>query len=1548
MDTAFGSKQLDALGNEALTALEIAEARLLSWGFANVRSRLNEEIAKLLDDLPATGRELWARGQEAGVQPAAVLQNLIDRKLIFRSDESYRSRFAETVRLLYLLRQLLNEKEWANGPRLVSDMRLQLQRRRYPRRNVQGAELEKALKELKLSPLHLRGVQQLLQETPAGELRLARFQVDAIVQQFRNLRTNGDHGIVIAAGTGAGKTKAAYIPAMAEIATQQGHTSALKMLSLYPRVELLKDQVAEAFSEARKLDGLLRENNLRPITIGAYYADTPVSAQAFLGQYPPEGWQRTKTGDGWICPYFFCPNPSCSKRDLVWRLDDIKEEAKNNGHGQCGGYARLHCPSCGTEVTNSQFLLTRQQMVQAPPDILFTTTEMLNRRLSRASEHALFGIDTVTSPRLVLLDEIHTYEGMMGAQVAYLLRRWRHARGCREGQGLCMIGLSATLTQGERFFARLTGLPEYQINYISPQEDDLIEEGVEYNLVLRGDPASGTSLLSTSVQTAMLLARVLDPADPKNQTSVSHGAYGSRIFAFTDKLDVINRWYHIEVDAEKKQNLSRMRLPPPNEDVLTRVRRNEMGQDWWMCREIGHDLRAPLRLGLTSSQYRGVRPNADLVIATSTLEVGFNDPSVGAIMQHKAPRSLASFLQRKGRAGRTRSMRPWTLVVTSAYGRDRWAFQHAETLFNPILPPIQLPLENYYVRKVQAAFALMDWLALMLKKEGQRADIWQVLTAKARSSPETQKHREIVCRLIGEVLQGSKRGSLEDYLVHALGLDNDPTAMFSILWGEPRPLLLDVLPTIVRQLESNWQRMAGGKIEPRGEAVDQRPLPEYVPAQLFGDLSMRELLLHVPGTPGREASSRPEQYLPLAQALVEYAPGHVNKRFARADHTDEAHWLPLPDPAQLSRGQLPLEYLPAEWERVPATVEIEGTSYEVFRPLYYDLAVIPANVRPTSSAWLSWRSSLHPRPSGTLPTDEGREPVTSNVGDPDEDAYSTTLELARHSNWKALLRSAKAYTQANSGWIEVTRVATGIEADTRYTKGEEVRQRLRFEFNGKPAGPGFSFYADGLRFEFTPLDPISVLDSPNWPELYQHLGADYFLHRLRHDPRLIENELSSFEIGWLWQLELSMLVATAVTRQITLPEAAAVVQAMRLALATRTMQVIFQAQQISEAVGDEDGGRLRKRLAELLERQGVVDALVEHEAVLWQPHETGLGAWLREVYAASLGTALFEAVTRFVPDIEPDDLVLDVQPETIWITEASAGGVGLISRIADAIAERPRNFDLQLLDVLRHCEREELAVQLRDIARLVEAAEPGLKNAFARARTETDIPQLNEIRHYLARVLDTHGIPATRELLVALNAKYLRPNSGPDTDRLISTLVNKWEEEEERLGCAIDLRVMAVAAPRIPEIEQQVQAVLRRIGGTAATDENQIFNLLQSLMWLRCHDSCPACIEKYHPYQNLATPSRALLISVLRPRSSPLVYGVPGWQEQFQEILAENHEAELVCEQGNLAACKHALLDLMTAPIEVGYQLFFPVIEAIDRSHQSWTLRLAIRELAGN
>ncbi|WP_026082823.1 helicase-related protein [Mastigocladopsis repens] len=109
------------------------------------------------------------------------------------------------------------------------------------------------------------------------------------------------------------------------------------------------------------------------------------------------------------------------------------------------------------------------------------------------------------------------------------------------------------------------------------------------------------------------------------------------------------------------------------------------GQSWLLCQEIGHGLQLPLNIGRTSSQDTGVTPNADVIVATASLEVGFNDPEVGDVIQHKAPRDMASFLQRKGRAGRRRTMRPWTVVVLSDYGRDRIAYQGYDILFNPVL-----------------------------------------------------------------------------------------------------------------------------------------------------------------------------------------------------------------------------------------------------------------------------------------------------------------------------------------------------------------------------------------------------------------------------------------------------------------------------------------------------------------------------------------------------------------------------------------------------------------------------------------------------------------------------------------------------------------------------------------------------------------------------------------------------------------------------------------------------------------------------------------------
>jgi superfamily II DNA or RNA helicase len=1521
------------LCNEVLTLIEIREVKLLGWGFVNIHIDLRREIFDILDELPSEASDLWVNAQKTGQTEWDIIQNLIDRRLLFEVPNGYRTRFAETVRLLFLLRQRFSNDDWQVAARLVSDLRLQIRRRRYPKRDIEPDHFMDALEPLNLSTLHKDVIFALLEDPQTSTIHLSRFQLDAIVQLFHNLRARSDCALAIGAGTGAGKTKAFYIPAFAYMADSiDKEKYILQAMAIYPRTELLKDQLSEAFSEARKLDSVLWAAGKRPITIGAYYGDTPKSADSFTKQYKPSGWKQTDNLSGWVCPFFTCPSSSCKHADMIWRQEDIESEAADNEYGRYGRFARLQCSNdCGYETTADQLLLTRRQMAKQPPDILFTTTEMLNRRLSRTYEHALFGIGTNKPPRLVLLDEIHTYEGLTGAQVAYLLRRWRKARGLHSSQNnLCFVGLSATLTQATEFFSNLTGISVGNIQYVEPNENDLAEEGIEYNIVLKGDPVSGTSLLSTSVQSAMLLGRALDNSDDP----VSEGAHGSKTFAFTDKLDVINRWYHIQYDAEQVKTLSQWRQT----DVDEKRARNELGQIWRMCELIGHDLDSPLRLARTTSQDRGFDNSAELIIATSTLEVGFNDPSVGAVIQHKAPRSMASFLQRKGRAGRLRGMRPWMAVITSAYGRDRWAFQHAEELFDPQLRPIHLPLENYYVRKIQASFVLMDWLAQTLKKQGHWVDVWKLLSSGKWSRYDSLRlPRNSVAWILKMLLTGERLDDFTEYMIEALGLQDNDTAVISILWGEPRSILFSVVPTLLRQLETDWQRMESGEHKKWADDAVDSPLPAFVPSALFMDLNVPEVQIRLPLGQMQEDEWR-EESLGLEQTLTEFAPARANKRYVLAHRDDLAYWLSLPEIDPDTPHKVSVDRLKIRFDPIPRQVTVNGATYMVYRPRQYTLDIVPDNVRSTSYGELKWRSYFEPQTQSL----RGYKALS------DSGTKATLFALPPSSPWYRIVQNIELYSQANGSWLEVTRLATRVHVDTRFNNGTSYRDILQFvNSGGQPAAIGFSTTVDAIKFNFAPLDVSALLRHSKWAELYQSFGPRYFLDVLRRDGRM--EKLSRFELDWLWQIELSMLTAVAISRSCSLSEAAKEVQANRIKLTERTLEVIFQSQRVDDQGDAVMTGRLYDQLREHSANPDIQAALSDASAMLWEPDQDDLAIWLADCYASSLGATIFTAVTHLLPNIEPSDLLMDIDDGCIWISEVTTGGVGLVSKIAETISQHPRNFELQLLDSLEYCEREQLAYQLRTIAQLVEDNTPELREAFADARQKTDLPSLSATQGLLAQILDMNGIPPTRQLFVAMNNKFLRPNSREDSDELIATLARNWEAEEARLGSKIDLRVMSVAGYQIPAVRGQVDQVLNRIGGSeSGQDMNQAFNLVQSLLWLNCVDSCSDCIEIWNPYQPQIQPSRALLMVLLEPNGPTVQYSEAYWESLVQKALVEAYQVEINCAHEELAACKRDLLNLLTTAIDIGFQAFYPVIERVRRSKLQWTFHLTIQDLLGD
>lgn len=109
-------------------------------------------------------------------------------------------------------------------------------------------------------------------------------------------------------------------------------------------------------------------------------------------------------------------------------------------HGMPGGKP----PVTFARYTGQEREDDRRRILDDPPDILLTNYVMLELVLTRPREQAL--VRAARGLRFLVLDELHTYRGRQGADVALLCRRLREA--C-EASDLLTVGTSATMASGE-------------------------------------------------------------------------------------------------------------------------------------------------------------------------------------------------------------------------------------------------------------------------------------------------------------------------------------------------------------------------------------------------------------------------------------------------------------------------------------------------------------------------------------------------------------------------------------------------------------------------------------------------------------------------------------------------------------------------------------------------------------------------------------------------------------------------------------------------------------------------------------------------------------------------------------------------------------------------------------------------------------------------------------------------------------------------------------------------------------------------------------------
>lgn len=106
----------------------------------------------------------------------------------------------------------------------------------------------------------------------------------------------------------------------------------------------------------------------------------------------------------------------------------------------CHGYSKGNPPVTFKCYTGQEKGQIRDQIIANPPDILLTNYVMLELILTRPYEKKL--VQAAQGLRFLVLDELHTYRGRQGADVALLVRRVRNAVNSKNLQ---CVGTSATL-----------------------------------------------------------------------------------------------------------------------------------------------------------------------------------------------------------------------------------------------------------------------------------------------------------------------------------------------------------------------------------------------------------------------------------------------------------------------------------------------------------------------------------------------------------------------------------------------------------------------------------------------------------------------------------------------------------------------------------------------------------------------------------------------------------------------------------------------------------------------------------------------------------------------------------------------------------------------------------------------------------------------------------------------------------------------------------------------------------------------------------------------
>lgn len=288
--------------------------------------------------------------------------------------------------------------------------------------------------------------------------------------------------------------------------------------------------------------------------------------------------------------------------------------------------------------------------------IIFTNPDMLHITILPQEERWRTFLQNL---KIVVVDELHYYNGLMGSHVAFIMRRLRRICAAVGNRRVRFVSCSATVANPQDHFRTIFGIDDVHLVDFDGSPSGR-KEFLCWNTPFKdpGDPTSGRG--NAMFECARLFTQLI--------------LRGVRVIAFTRVREQCEK-----LTGAVKHELQRL----GRDEVVNRVMAYRGG------------FTAQDRRRIETEMFEGKLMG---IIATTALELGVDIGSLDAVLTWGFPYTISNLRQQSGRAGR-RNKDSLSILVGDCFPTDQHFMQNPDELFTRPNGELQVDLDNMLVKE---------------------------------------------------------------------------------------------------------------------------------------------------------------------------------------------------------------------------------------------------------------------------------------------------------------------------------------------------------------------------------------------------------------------------------------------------------------------------------------------------------------------------------------------------------------------------------------------------------------------------------------------------------------------------------------------------------------------------------------------------------------------------------------------------------------------------------------------------------------------------------